>query len=125
MHGGPVLTVSLFSLFSCSAFNFSCLFFFSLLAPDVADKHRGFGFVEFDSEEDAADAIENMDGSELFGRVIRCSVAKAISKLAPGKALWNDEEWIKAHLEEEEQGGEEALREEGSAGSSRPSDKNQ
>lgn len=56
-------------------------------------KAKGFGFVEFESEEDASDAIENMDGSELMGKVIRCNVAKAVTKLAPGKALWSSDEW--------------------------------
>lgn len=31
-------------------------------------KHRGFGFVEFEDREDAADAIDNMHNGELFGR---------------------------------------------------------
>ena len=31
-------------------------------------KHRGFGFVEFEEREDAADAIDNMHNGELFGR---------------------------------------------------------
>ena len=33
----------------------------------VNQKNRGFGFVEFELQEDAAAAIENMNGSELFG----------------------------------------------------------
>jgi hypothetical protein len=41
-----------------------------------------------------------MDGSELFGRVIRCNYAKALTKIAHGKAIWTDEEWIKSHLED-------------------------
>jgi hypothetical protein len=45
-----------------------------------------------------------MDGSELFGRVIRCNPAKAMTKLTPGKAVWNDEEWIKSHLDPEDIG---------------------
>ena len=31
-------------------------------------KHRGFGFVEYEEREDAADAIDNMHNSELYGR---------------------------------------------------------
>lgn len=34
-------------------------------------KHRGFGFVEYEEKEDAADAIENMHNAELFGRVLK------------------------------------------------------
>jgi peptidyl-prolyl isomerase E (cyclophilin E) len=62
------------------------------------DKHRGFAFVEFEDEDDAHDAIDNMDGSEIFGRVVRCNVAKAIPKLTAGKAVWNSEEWINQNL---------------------------
>eukprot|EP00601_Ochromonadales_sp_CCMP2298_P007032 CAMPEP_0173205762 /NCGR_PEP_ID=MMETSP1141-20130122/20942_1 /TAXON_ID=483371 /ORGANISM="non described non described, Strain CCMP2298" /LENGTH=125 /DNA_ID=CAMNT_0014131741 /DNA_START=142 /DNA_END=519 /DNA_ORIENTATION=+ len=58
------------------------------------NKARGFAFVEYDLDEDAADAIENMDGSELLGRVLRCNLAKEAPKLAPGKAIWSAEEWL-------------------------------
>jgi peptidyl-prolyl isomerase E (cyclophilin E) len=37
---------------------------------------RGFGFVEFYEERDAAAAIENMDGAELYGRVLKVNVAR-------------------------------------------------
>lgn len=43
-----------------------------------------------------------MEGSELFGKVIRCNIAKAMHKVAPGKAVWNDEEWIKSHVDVDE-----------------------
>ena len=44
--------------------------------PSNKDPHRGFGYVEFETLEDAKEAIDNMDQSELFGRVIRVNVAK-------------------------------------------------
>lgn len=31
-------------------------------------KHRGFGFVQYEDREDAADAIDNMHNGELSGR---------------------------------------------------------
>jgi peptidyl-prolyl isomerase E (cyclophilin E) len=34
-------------------------------------KHRGFGFVQYEDREDAADAIDNMHNGELFGRLAR------------------------------------------------------
>jgi RNA recognition motif-containing protein len=68
---------------------------------NCTDKQRGFAFVEFESEEDAADALENMDGSELFGKVIRCNIAKAVPKLAAGKAVWNSEDWIQSNLQDD------------------------
>ncbi|VDN41602.1 unnamed protein product [Gongylonema pulchrum] len=61
-------------------------------------KHRGFGFVEYESAEDAAAAIDNMNDSELFGRTIRCNFAR------PPKAnersqrpVWADDEWLKTY----------------------------
>jgi len=44
--------------------------------PSSTDPHRGFGYVEFELPGDAKEAIENMDQSELFGRVIKVSAAK-------------------------------------------------
>lgn len=44
--------------------------------PSSTDPHRGFGYVEFEVPGDAKEAIENMDQSELFGRVIKVAAAK-------------------------------------------------
>lgn len=44
--------------------------------PSSTDPHRGFGYVEFELPGDAIEAIENMDQSELFGRIIKVSAAK-------------------------------------------------
>eukprot|EP01035_Chromulina_nebulosa_P019841 gene19841-25790_t len=67
----------------------------------IANKSRGFGFVEYDLDDDASDAIDNMDGSELFGKVIRCSIAKPPStQVQPGQAVWSAEEWIQNSLKE-------------------------
>jgi len=60
----------------------------SLPAPELpssTEPHRGFGYVEFEAAEDAKEAIDNMDQSELFGRVIRVNVAK--EKKAEGEGL--------------------------------------
>ena len=65
-----------------------------------SDKGRGFGFVEFESEEDCADAIENMEGAELFGKVLRCNIAKPMSKAPSGKAVWSADEWIQNSLKD-------------------------
>lgn len=51
----------------------------SLPEPELksnTDPHRGFGYVEFETVQDAKEAIDNMDQSELFGRVIKVNVAK-------------------------------------------------
>lgn len=67
------------------------------------DQIRGFGFVEFESEEDCMSAIENMDGAELFGKVIHCNVAKPLQMFEAGKAAWASEAWIKSQMEAAEQ----------------------
>jgi peptidyl-prolyl isomerase E (cyclophilin E) len=38
--------------------------------------HRGFAFIEFESPEDAKEAIDNMHLSELNGKVIKVTLAK-------------------------------------------------
>jgi peptidyl-prolyl isomerase E (cyclophilin E) len=76
----------------------------------VKDKAKGFGFVEFSLEEDAAAAIENMDGSELFGKTVHCKLAKH-NKLGGGKAIWSSDDWKRelgddgANMEEDSDGG--------------------
>lgn len=56
------------------------------------DPHKGFAHVEFASPEDALEAIDNMDQSELFGRVIRVNHAKpqkdASEGLGSKRAVW-------------------------------------
>jgi RNA recognition motif-containing protein len=44
--------------------------------PSNKDPHRGYGYVEFENGEDAKDAIDNMDRSELYGHVIKVAAAK-------------------------------------------------
>ena len=43
--------------------------------PSSTDNHRGFGYVEFEVPQDAKEAIDNMDQSELFGRIIKVAAA--------------------------------------------------
>src|ERR1700712_2748534 len=42
--------------------------------PSSTDLHRGFGYVEFEDAIDAKEAIDNMDQSELYGRVIKAAM---------------------------------------------------
>lgn len=44
--------------------------------PSNPEPHRGFGYVEFESPQDAEASIDNMHQSELFGRVIKVNLAK-------------------------------------------------
>ncbi len=40
------------------------------------DRSKGFGFVEFDSKDDAENAIESLNGKDLGGRTIVVNEAK-------------------------------------------------
>ncbi|KAL5385955.1 hypothetical protein DPSP01_004391 [Paraphaeosphaeria sporulosa] len=75
-------------------------------APSSSDPHRGFGYVEFETAGDAADAIDNMDRSELFGQVIKVAAAKpqkdANEGLGSKTAIWEQEGWIAKHAVSEE-----------------------
>ncbi|MBE7180867.1 MAG: RNA recognition motif domain-containing protein [Terriglobus roseus] len=57
-----------------------------------ADPHRGFGYVEFEDAADAREALDNMDQSELFGRVIKVAQARpqrsAEEGLGSKTAVW-------------------------------------
>ena len=61
-------------------------------APSSTELHRGFGYVEFEDPQDTKEAIDNMDQSELFGRVIKVSAAKPPKNpnegLGSKTALW-------------------------------------
>ncbi|XP_067928634.1 peptidyl-prolyl cis-trans isomerase E-like isoform X2 [Watersipora subatra] len=63
------------------------------------EKHRGFAFVEFELQEDAAAAMDNMNDSELFGRTIRVNLAKPM-KMKEGhgsKPVWSEDSWLQKH----------------------------
>jgi len=47
-----------------------------LPADRATGRPRGFAFVEFESEEEAARAIEKFDGYELGGRALRVNLAE-------------------------------------------------
>jgi peptidyl-prolyl isomerase E (cyclophilin E) len=76
---------------------------------NATGRSRGFGFVEFEDAEDAAAAIANMDGAEMFGRTLRVNAARPAR--VKGRAVWADaEEWY-ANLREDGGGeGEGAAR---------------
>jgi len=64
-------------------------------------KHRGFAFVEFESAEDAAAAIDNMNEAELYGRTIRVNLAKPQKLRNTGsKAVWDSDDWLQEHAGE-------------------------
>lgn len=64
------------------------------------NKTRGFAFIEFEESEDCAEALDNMDGSELLGKVIRCNLARPPPNAKnTGKAVWTAEDFLKEELE--------------------------
>jgi hypothetical protein len=73
--------------------------------PGTQLGHRGFGYVEFESEEDAKEAIDNMDRSELFGKVIRVAKAKPMKAVGEGLgskvALWEQEGYLAGLAEDD------------------------
>ncbi|KAL4952915.1 hypothetical protein BDW69DRAFT_14374 [Aspergillus filifer] len=66
--------------------------------PNSNDNHRGFGYVEFEVPEDAKEAIDNMDGGELYGRTIKVAPAKpqrdANEGLGSKTAIWEQEGYL-------------------------------
>ncbi|KXG48041.1 Nucleotide-binding, alpha-beta plait [Penicillium griseofulvum] len=91
--------------------------------PNSSEAHRGFGYVEFDLPQDAKEAIDNMDGSEIYGRTIKVAAAKpqkdANEGLGSKTAIWEQEGYLAKHAvsEEDREAAEKAL-----AASSRPQD---
>lgn len=75
-------------------------------APSSTDLHRGFGYVEFEESEDAKEAINNMDQSELFGKVLKVAMAKPEKKSEAGlgskTAIWEQEGYLAEHAVSEE-----------------------
>jgi RNA recognition motif-containing protein len=49
----------------------------------VSGRPRGFAFVEYETEEDAAKAIETLNGKEVSGRPLRIDEAKERAPRAP------------------------------------------
>lgn len=56
-------------------------------------QHRGFAFVEFYEEIDAADAVDNMHLSELHGKTIKVNIAREIRNRPTHRAPWMDPAW--------------------------------
>lgn len=63
-----------------------------------SQKHRGFAFIEFESSEDAAAAVDNMNDAELYGRTIRVNVAKPQRiKEGSNRPVWAEDDWLQQH----------------------------
>ncbi len=73
----------------------------------ASGKHRGFGFVQYESSEDAEDAVDNMNHAELFGRVLKVNYSHP-NKISGGdkgwasQAVWADvDTWQEKKIAEE------------------------
>ncbi|PSR93659.1 hypothetical protein BD289DRAFT_480972 [Coniella lustricola] len=70
------------------------------------EPHRGFAYIEFEDADDAKEAIDNMDQSEFFGRVIKVTPAKVPKSKDEGlgskTALWAQESWLAKNAVSEE-----------------------
>ena len=62
------------------------------------EKHRGFAFIEFELQEDAQAAIDNMNDGEMFGRALRVNFAKPM-KITEGttRPVWANDEWLQKY----------------------------
>eukprot|EP00465_Bigelowiella_longifila_P001787 CAMPEP_0185253510 /NCGR_PEP_ID=MMETSP1359-20130426/2232_1 /TAXON_ID=552665 /ORGANISM="Bigelowiella longifila, Strain CCMP242" /LENGTH=175 /DNA_ID=CAMNT_0027835901 /DNA_START=45 /DNA_END=572 /DNA_ORIENTATION=+ len=61
--------------------------------------HRGFAFVEFEEPEDAGHAIDNMNDSELYGRVLKVNNARSSAMGREG--VWaHAGSWFERNLQE-------------------------
>lgn len=68
-------------------------------------KHRGFAFVEYETADDAAAAIDNMNDSELFGRSIRVNLARPVRlKETSSKPVWAEDQWLAESMNTAESG---------------------
>uniref|UniRef100_A0A5S6QFG7 RRM domain-containing protein n=1 Tax=Trichuris muris TaxID=70415 RepID=A0A5S6QFG7_TRIMR len=62
------------------------------------NKHRGFGFIEYEMDADAASAVDNMNKGELFGRTIHVNFARPPRPNERMlKPVWADDEWLKQY----------------------------
>lgn len=61
----------------------------------ASGKHKGFAFVEYIDGEDASEAIYNLDGSELYGKVLSVNLAQHNqTSLSSNKAVWSTDEFF-------------------------------
>ncbi len=59
-----------------------------IIMDRVSGQSKGFGFVEMADDGHAAEAIKNLDGSEVGGRNLRVSEARPREAQAPRENSW-------------------------------------
>ncbi|KAJ2613556.1 hypothetical protein H4S08_002145 [Coemansia sp. RSA 1365] len=55
--------------------------------PSSSNRHRGFGLIEYEEEEDARAAISNMNDAELFGKTITARPARPNNTVNSGSMI--------------------------------------
>ncbi|KAI8979174.1 peptidyl-prolyl cis-trans isomerase E [Mycotypha africana] len=66
------------------------------------NRHKGYGFVEFETIEDCEAAMDNMHLAELFGKVIKVQLAKPQNITATShRAVWTEEAWLQKYANPE------------------------
>merc|ERR1712137_1080905 len=63
---------------------------------------RGYGFVEYESLEDARAAMDNMHQAELCGKVLNVTIAKPQAFVRSDKPVWEDADMMQEDSEEPE-----------------------
>ncbi|XP_051912684.1 putative RNA-binding protein RbpD [Hippocampus zosterae] len=68
------------------------------IPSDTSGRPRGFGFVQFEEQQDAMSAIDNYDRTEFMGKTVRVRRARPLeARYAHNKAVWHSEEWLQAN----------------------------
>ncbi|SPO26422.1 related to ribonucleoprotein [Ustilago trichophora] len=66
-------------------------------------RNKGFGFITFSTEDDALDALDNMNLNSIGGRTIHVNLAdpskvkEAGAGNKAGRAVWDNEDWLKQY----------------------------
>eukprot|EP00326_Haptolina_ericina_P045180 CAMPEP_0181239084 /NCGR_PEP_ID=MMETSP1096-20121128/39728_1 /TAXON_ID=156174 ORGANISM="Chrysochromulina ericina, Strain CCMP281" /NCGR_SAMPLE_ID=MMETSP1096 /ASSEMBLY_ACC=CAM_ASM_000453 /LENGTH=115 /DNA_ID=CAMNT_0023334723 /DNA_START=70 /DNA_END=417 /DNA_ORIENTATION=+ len=55
---------------------------------NATQKHRGFAFVQFEDKDDAAEAMDNMNNAELYGRVLKVNLSKPDAMKGGHRPVW-------------------------------------
>lgn len=73
--------------------------------------------MEYTDADDASEAVYNLDGSELYGKVLSVNLAReGQGRLDPNKAVWSTDEFYQETIgqaEEKQDEAVESLKEEG------------
>ena len=80
---------------------YTCILFMTKPRDYTKNSHKGFGFVEFEDADDAAEALDNMDGSELHGKTLHVSLAQPSqmsNATRDNAAVWSTDEWFQQNL---------------------------